>query len=220
MRAAIFDLDGTLAETAPDLIGAANDLAIAHKLSPLVVSNHRKTAGRGGKALLRAVLAESGEVADESWIDRLFPEFLATYENRIDRDSRLFEDVELALAELSERGWRLAICTNKPERLARILLARLGVADAFGAIIGADTLPVRKPNPAPVWAAIDGCGGARNMAVMIGDSATDRNAARAAGAPCALASFGYAEEPLDELAPEGIFHGFGELPALLDRLVR
>jgi len=220
MRAAIFDLDGTLADTAPDLIGAANDLALARGLSPLPVSAHRRTAGRGGKALLRAVLAESRAPIDEGRVDALFPEFLTVYEGRIDRESRLFDDVSAMLARLDRDGWRLAVCTNKPERLARILLHRLGVAGAFCAIIGADTLPVRKPDPAPVWAAIDGCGGARDRAVLIGDSATDRNAARAAGALCALASFGYADEPMETLAPEAVFHGFAELPDLLDAMVR
>lgn len=220
MRAAIFDLDGTLADTAPDLIGAANDLAAAHGLSPLAAGAHRITAGKGGKALLRAVLTESGAAIDEDRIDELFPEFLVAYEARIDQESALFADVEAALEALAGQGWRLAVCTNKPERLARILLDRLGVTGAFGAIIGADTLPVRKPDPAPVWAAIEGCGGARDKAVMIGDSVTDRDAARAAGALCALASFGYATEPMESLAPEAVFHGFAELPDLLNAMVR
>ena len=145
MRAAIFDLDGTLADTAPDLIGAANDLAVLHKLTPLSAAQHRMTAGKGGKALIRAVLEGSGAAVDEHRIDALFPEFLTVYEARIDQESVLFDDVETMLADLSGAGWRLAVCTNKPERLARILLDRLGVAEAFGAIIGADTLPVRKP---------------------------------------------------------------------------
>lgn len=220
MRAAIFDLDGTLAETAPDLLGAANDLAQAHGLTPLLpVVNHRLIAGQGGKALLRALRVNSAKPADESWVDAMFPEFLDAYEDRIDRESTLYSDVEKTLADLERRGWRLAVCTNKPERLARILLDRLGIAAAFPAIIGADTLPVRKPEPEPVWAAIEGCGGARDRAVMIGDSATDRNAARAAGAACALASFGYAEEPVSELAPEAVFHAYSELPALLEEMV-
>lgn len=220
MRAAIFDLDGTLADTAPDLIGAVNDLAEARGLSPLNAAQCRTTAGKGGKALIRAVLTESGAAFDEARVDALFPEFLAIYEARIDQESALFAGAEAMLADLSAAGWRLAICTNKPERLARILLDRLGVAGSFGAIIGADTLPVRKPEPEPVWAAIDGCGGARDRAVLIGDSVTDRNAARAAGVLSALAAFGYATEPLEELAPEAVFHGLAELPSLLDAMVR
>ncbi len=220
MRAAIFDLDGTLAETAPDLLGAANDLAAVHGLRPLLpLATHRLTAGQGGKAMLRALRFHSDMPADEGWVDAMFPEFLDAYEARIDRESRLYGDVAATLTELEGQGWRLAVCTNKPERLARILLDRLGIAAAFPSIIGADTLPVRKPDPEPVWAAIEGCGGARDRAVMIGDSATDRDAARAAGAQCALASFGYALEPLKELAPEAIFHEYSELPPLLDAMV-
>ena len=127
MRAAIFDLDGTLAETAPDLLGAANDLAALHDLTPLLpLATHRLTAGQGGKAMLRALRFNSDMPADEGWVDAMFPEFLDAYEARIDRESRLYGDVAATLTELEGQGWRLAVCTNKPERLARILLIGWG----------------------------------------------------------------------------------------------
>ena len=131
----------------------------------------------------------------------------------------LFPGVEAALAALKAAGWRMGICTNKPEALAQLLLDRLGVRAHFGALLGADTLAVRKPDPDHVWQTISRVGGDRRRAVMIGDTATDVNAARAAGIPCAVAGFVMPPEQISALSPEAVFHSYHMLPDILEQLV-
>lgn len=218
-KCAVFDLDGTLAETAPDLVGALNALLAEIDLPPVDPAEARRTAGMGGRMLIVYGHRAAGAALDEARIAALLPRFLVHYEARIDAQSHLFDGVPPTLDALSDAGWRLAVCTNKPERLARILLERLGVLDRFGSLIGADSLPTRKPDPAPVWAAIDRARGDRSRAVMIGDTATDRDAARNAGIPAALVDFGYATEDVARLSPEAIVSRFADLPGALERLV-
>ena len=149
MNSVIFDLDGTLADTSRDLIDGANiTLRRMGCGEPLDAVKDNQTAFRGGRAMLRAGLTRTGAAARvDQLADQLYPAFLQDYEVVISRTTRLYEGVESALSALSESGWKLGICTNKPERLARILLARLNVLHRFGSLVGADTLPVRKPDP-------------------------------------------------------------------------
>lgn len=217
-RAAIFDLDGTLAETAPDLIGAANALLEVHGLPPFDAKAARLMAGLGGKALIRHGFASAGDPRDESEINALFPHYLELYEARIDRDSRLYEGVPETLDRLAAAGWRLGVCTNKPEGLARLLLERLGVLGRFAALVGADTLPVRKPDPRPLLHCIAEVGGAPARSALIGDSRTDRDAARNARVASVLVRFGYAQEPIDSLSPEAKIDHFSDLEAALETL--
>jgi phosphoglycolate phosphatase len=219
MRVAAFDLDGALADTAADLIGALNDLAALERgLAPIPL-DERPTAGKGGRALIRRGMEAAGAAADEARVDALFPLYLDLYEARITRETRLYPDAEACLDALAAEGWRLAICTNKPERLARRLLEALGVAGRFHAILGADTLPVRKPDPLHLIETIARAGGARERAFLLGDTRTDRECARRAGVPCALVSHGYADVPLEALAPEAVIGGLSELPGLAPRLI-
>lgn len=220
-RGALFDLDGTLADTSGDLIAAANATLAAGGLSGrLDPAADAGTSGKGGRAMLRLGLARSGVAAGEiePWVEAAFPGFLAEYEAAIAVHSRLFEGVEAALEVLAASGWRLAVCTNKPEGLARILLAELGVLDRFAALVGADTLPVRKPDPRPVWAAAERAGAARDRSVMVGDTVTDREAARAAGLPCVLMDMGVSADVVAELDAEAVLSRFADLPAVLERL--
>lgn len=222
MRGAIFDLDGTLADTAADLLAAANDVLGPRGLPLLDLDRDRAYAGRGARSMIRRSLSlavappDAGEA--EVVADALYPDLLRAYESRLHQQTRLFDGVTDCLDTLAAAGWRLGVCTNKPERLAVALLASLGVLDRFGAVLGADSLPVRKPHPAHLAETARRAGALPGRSVMLGDTLTDLATARAAGVPCVLVSFGFAAEPLTELAPEAIVDHFDEVPPLLERL--
>jgi len=219
MRTAVFDLDGTLADTAADLIAAANvALAEGGYGAPLAFATDRAAAFAGGRAMLRLGLARRGALVDGPVVERLYPRLLAAYAQALCEETRLYDGAEAALAALAAAGWRLGICTNKPLDLAEALLARLGVRDRFAAVLGAESLPQRKPDPAPVLATIARSGGVPARAVMVGDTAADREAARAAGIPCVLVDFG-PEGAAAALRPEAVIVHFNQLPSLAERLV-
>jgi len=216
-RSAIFDLDGTLAHTAPDLVGAANDLMAEQGLPPINVSIAEKTAGFGAKALIRAAFDNAKEAYDEARVDALFHPFLDRYAERIADESCLYDGAEAALDSLAQDGWLLGICTNKPEGLAIELMTRLGALERFGALLGADTLPVRKPDPTHLFQTIARIGGDPAAAGMIGDTDTDLKTARNAEIPCILTSFGYSHIPVARLKPDVIVDRFEQIPAALER---
>lgn len=218
IRAAIFDLDGTLADTAADLVAAANAVAAEEGWPALDPVGDRTTAGRGSRALLRLAMARAG-CDDADRVERLVPRFLELYEDRIDAESRLFPGALACLDALQADGWRLGLCTNKPEGLARLLLDRLGIAARFAAILGADTLPVRKPDPLHLIETVRRAGGVITQAVLIGDTDTDRRTASAAGTPCILTRFGYATVPPETLAPEALIDDLSEVPAVAAALL-
>lgn len=214
-RVAVFDLDGTLADTAPDLVGAMNDLASSERgLARLDARTERATAGRGGRALIRRSLELAGAPADEARVDGLFPLYLEAYGARLVDETALFPGAAACLDALETEGWRLAICTNKPEGLARRLLDALGIGARFESLIGADTLAVRKPDPLALIEAAGRAGGEARRALMIGDTRTDRETARRAGARCVLCRFGYSDEPIDGLSPEAAIEALAELPGV------
>ena len=222
MRGAIFDLDGTLADTAGDLLAAAN-AALARRGLPLLdAAADRSFAGRGARSMIRRSLALAGRDDDTpealGLIDAVYPDLLYAYEARIAHETTLFEGAEAAVEALVAAGWRIGICTNKPERLALLLLDALGVRDRFAAILGADTLHVRKPDPEHFRETARRIGADPARSVMIGDTLTDLTTARRAGVPCVLTGFGFAAEPLDELAPDAVVAHFDELPPVLERL--
>lgn len=220
MRTVIFDLDGTLVDTSRDLIAAANACFEAMGAGAMLEAEaDAATAFRGGRAMLRLGLARLGRAEAEAEIDRWYPRLLAAYEVGIDRDSRLYPGAMEAVAALSAGGWRVGICTNKPAGLAELLLSRLGVRDAFAALVGADTLPVRKPDPAPYREAVRRAGGDPARSLLIGDTVTDRDTARAAGVPVVLVTFGPGGGEVAALAPDGLLDHYAALPALADRLV-
>jgi phosphoglycolate phosphatase len=220
MRAAVFDLDGTLADTSDDLIAAANDTFAEVGLGrPLRPRRDRAIAFAGGRAMLRAGFARRERPWDEADVSRLYPRLVELYGGALDVHTRLYDGVEAALGRLAGAGWALGICTNKPERLAVLLLERLGVVRRFAAIVGADTLTVRKPDPRHVLETITRAGGVPDQSVLVGDTATDREAARRAGVPCVLVGFGPEREIAELLAPEALVDHFDDLPDLLERLV-
>jgi phosphoglycolate phosphatase len=204
----VFDLDGTLADTAADLMAAAN----ACLPRPMLGPGDETTAFAGGRAMLRLGLARLGQPWDEAMVDAAYPRLLAAYAADIARHTRLYPGAGETLDALRVGGYRLAICTNKPEGLALQLLDRLGVLPMFDAIVGADTLPVRKPDPTPYRLAVDRSGGGRSF--LLGDTITDRDTARAAGVPVALVGFGPEGPGVAALQPDAILHAYADLPAL------
>jgi phosphoglycolate phosphatase len=219
MRTAIFDLDGTLVDTAVDLVAAMNALADEEGFAPLDPVTHRAVAGAGGRALIRAAMTRTGLTPDEDRVAALWPRYLAHYADHVTGRSTLFPGARACLDGLAAGGWRLGLCTNKPEGLARQVLDHFDITRCFGAILGADTLPVKKPDPRHLTETIARCGGAQGGAVLIGDTMTDRATARAAGVPCILTRFGYAVEAPEALAPEGWVDDLAEVPPLAARLL-
>ncbi|MFQ5623343.1 MAG: HAD-IA family hydrolase [Paracoccaceae bacterium] len=216
MRAAIFDLDGTLADTSDDLIAAANSCFERDWLDPVA---DVATAFAGGRAMLRLALERAGDGVDQSDFETLFGRFLEAYSAGLDVHSQLYPGAAECLERLSGAGWRLGVCTNKPEALARRLLHSLGVLPVLGALVGADTLPVRKPDPRPLQETARRLGVGMARTVMIGDSAPDLAAALAAGVPGVICTF-YARPPGDPpLRAAASFSHFRQLPALLDRMI-
>ncbi|WP_424927721.1 HAD hydrolase-like protein [Amaricoccus tamworthensis] len=220
MRTAVFDLDGTLADTSADLIAAAN-AALAHgghgvELDPL---SDAKIAFAGGRAMLTAGLTrlEHPEMAGQ--VETLYPVLLDAYRDKISVHTRLYDGVEGTLDALEARGWILAVCTNKPEALALDLLERLGLGQRFRAMLGADTLPVRKPDPTHLLETVARAGGRREASVLIGDTVTDRETARRAEVPCVLVGFGPEGRAVADLNPEAIVDSYSELPDVLEGLV-
>lgn len=219
MRTVIFDLDGTLADTSQDLIAAANAcfVALGHGalLDPV---GDAATAFRGGRAMLRLGFSRLGPV-DEALIEAQFPPFLQHYADNLDTHTTLYPGAMKAVDALKSDGFAVGICTNKPEGLAQELLTRLGVRDAFASLIGADTLPTRKPDPAPYFEAVQRAGGDPACSLIIGDTETDRATARAANVPCVLVTFGPEGHDVARHDPEALLDHFDDLPALAHRLL-
>lgn len=220
MRTVIFDLDGTLADTSGDLIAAANvcfvDMGFGELLDP---DKDAATALRGGRAMLTLGLARLNRSQDNEVLDRYYPLLLSAYKGAIDVHTVLYPGAMDAVERLKSLGYGVGICTNKPQVLADILLQRLGVRDAFDSMIGADTLAVRKPDPEPLREAARRAGGDPARCVLIGDSDTDRNTARAAGVPSVLVTFGPAGGDMAALRPEALLDDFADLPGVVQRLI-
>ncbi|MDE2792592.1 MAG: HAD-IA family hydrolase [Paracoccaceae bacterium] len=224
MKAAVFDLDGTLADTSRDLIRAANSClaGVSGKFGsgPLDPGQDAATAFAGGRAMIRLGLTRLGSAWSETEVDSLYLEFLAQYADAIDLETVLYPGVAEALGRLAERGYARAVCTNKPEALALELLGRLGILDRFGAVLGADSLPVRKPDPEHLFETIRRVGGSPRQSVLVGDTSNDRETARRAGIPCILVTFGPNGSGVQQLEPEGLLDSFEDLPRLVDSVIR
>lgn len=213
----VFDLDGTLVDTSADLIAAANACFRARGLGDLLdpVAD-ALTAFHGGRAMLSAGFARAGDgvLIPPGAVDEDYQRLLDFYAQDIARHSRPYPGVEAALAALSAEGWRLTICTNKPEGLAEQLLDILGLRGWFGGLVGADTLPVRKPDPRPYREAVARAGGEVANSFLVGDTRTDHATARAAGVRVALVGFGPEGAGVARLAPDAILDSYAALPAL------
>lgn len=219
MRTVIFDLDGTLADTSGDLIAAANACFRAMGLGDVLdPGQDQGIALRGGKMMLTRGLERVGAFRAET-VERYYPVLLEEYAGAIDRHTEMYPGAMDAVAALKSDGYGVGICTNKPEALAETLLRRLGVRPAFASMVGADTLPVRKPDPEPLREAARRAGGDPARCVLVGDSDTDRNTARAAGVPSVLVTFGPSGADMAALEPEALLHDYRDLPALVSRLI-
>jgi len=219
MRTVVFDLDGTLADTSADLIAAANACFRGLGHGDLLDQTDALTAFHGGRAMLRLGFGRLG-IVSEAAVDAQYPVLLAAYGAAIDRQTHIYPGAVEAVEELRRAGYATAVCTNKPEGLAETLLQRLGVRDLFGALVGAGTLPVRKPDPAPLLEAIRRAGGDARRALLVGDTATDRDTGRAAGVPVALVTFGPEGTGVARLAPDALLERFADLGAVAARLIR
>jgi phosphoglycolate phosphatase len=213
-----FDLDGTLVDTAPDLIGALNEVLAEHGLPALPVGAARSLVGRGARALIELGFAEAGRVLTPDQTPALLERFLSVYLGRVARESLPFEGLEPALDRLSALGARLAVCTNKRTDLSLALLDALKLTSRFEAVIGSD-LVAQKPDPRLLYLAIERAGGVKERALFVGDSYVDHATARAAGVPIVGVSFGYVEEPLKPQDFDAMIDAFAELPAAAERLL-
>lgn len=213
MKTAIFDLDGTLADTSLDLLAAANACFDRPWLTP---EDDLATSYEGGRAMLRVAYTRQGRAWSEAEVDAAYPQLLGHYEKTLSRHSTLFPGVEAALDGLGAAGWRLGVCTLKPEYLAEALLQELGVRDRFHALYGSDSLPYKKPDPRHLHDTVAAAGGDPARAVLVGDSRTDRETARAAQIPCVLVTFRPAGLDVVGMAPEGLLDHYDELAAVLE----
>jgi len=214
-----FDLDGTLVDTAPDLIGTLNWLLAQEGVAALPVDEARPFIGRGARWMIERGYQAAGVMLEAGRVQPLFDRFIARYNDHIADESRPFPGVVEALEALKARGARLVVCTNKLTGLSVNLLEALDLARLFDAVVGADAAPAVKPDPRHLETAIAAAGGSKDRALLVGDAATDAGAARAAGVPLILVSFGYTETPAAELDPDILIHHFDELPAACVRLL-
>jgi len=217
-RSVIFDLDGTLADTSGDLLAAANacfkDLGLCDLLGP----DDAGTALRGGRAMLRLGFSRvSGFGEDE--VDAQYQPLLEHYARDLDTHTVMYPGAMDAVSALKTAGYAVGICTNKPEALAEDLMTRLGVRDAFGALLGADSLPVRKPDPLHLTETVRRLGCDPLQTVLVGDTKTDRDTSRNAGVPSILVTFGPSGEDMSALSPEALLNDYRDLPQIVAQLI-
>lgn len=218
LAAIVFDLDGTLIDSVPDLHAAGNMTLEERGLAPIDLATARRFVGDGGRVFVRRALAERGVTLDADELTAATERFIALYEAHASDRTLPYPDVPETLATLKQSGLRLGICTNKPERATHKVLALLGLDHLFDAIVGGDTLPVRKPDPAHARAVLEELGVAPEAACMVGDNEHDSTAGRGAGMPFILMSYGYARTPLAEIPAEARLDRFGDLPGALASL--
>ena len=215
----VYDLDGTLADTAEDLVATLNWLLAREGRAPLKVENAGSLVGAGARALIARGFAASGRSLEPEKLEALFVDYLSYYSAHIMERSRLYPGVDKALAAFERAGWRQAVCTNKTESLAKLLITKLGIAGRFAFVCGQDTFGIGKPDAKPLLATIAASGGARERAIMVGDSDTDIKTARAANVPVIAVDFGYADVPVEELGPDRVVSHFDELMQACEALL-
>jgi phosphoglycolate phosphatase len=211
----VFDLDGTLVDTAPDLIATLNTILSREGLPPVNFADARNMVGGGARSMIESGLRAEGVTPAAAEVERLVGQFIEHYAAHIADRSRPFPGVEAALDELVSGGCRLAVCTNKLEWLSLRLLDALGLTKRFAAICGADTFGVQKPDAAILHGTVARAGGHLARAIMVGDAITDIAVARAAGIAVVGVDFGYSETPIADLAPDRVVSSFARLPAAI-----
>lgn len=218
-RTIVFDLDGTLIDTAPDLIDTLNVVFAREGLPSVAYDSARHLVGAGARTMIARGVEAHGRTLPPAKLDQMFADFIAYYSEHIADRSRPFPGLIETLDALAAQGDCLAVCTNKLERLSLRLLDALGLARRFAAICGQDTFGIQKPDPDVLRRTIAAAGGDMQRAIMIGDSITDIRTARAAGIPVIAVDFGYSDKPVMELSPDDIISHFAQLPASIAALV-
>ena len=208
----VFDLDGTLVETAPDLVATLNVVLARESMAPVPYETARNFVGGGARLMLAQGIKADGRTVEPARLDRMFADFIAYYADNVAVHSRPYPGLIEALDILEGRGHRFAVCTNKLEHLSMLLLNELKLTDRFDAICGQDTFAIAKPDPEILRRTIAAAGGDPGRAVMIGDSETDILTARAAGIPVVAVDFGYSEKPVAEYRPDRLISHFAQLP--------
>lgn len=216
----VFDLDGTLVDTAPDLAAATNHVLTRFALPAVDESEIRQYVGNGALAMIRGALREHGRTVNDGELMDLFEMFITHYAANIAKTSRPYPGVIASLESFAAQGAKLAVCTNKLEVHARLLLDALGMSHHFHALTGRDTLPVCKPNPGHLTGTIDLARGDVARAIMIGDSETDIATAKAARIPVVAVDFGYATEPVSTYAPDAIISHYDDLARAIAPMLR
>jgi phosphoglycolate phosphatase len=218
--AVIFDLDGTLVDTAPDLLASLNFVLTRAGHRPVVPAELRNLVGHGVRALFERAFRQTGHEASTDELNGYSKEFLVHYRANIARESRPFPSVPETLNALSGQGAGLGICTNKPHDLTELLLNELDLTRHFGAVVGGGRMPYNKPDPRHVLDVVTALKSSPERAVFVGDSPVDVAAARAAKIPVIAMSYGYTPVPANELGADAVTADFSGLPGLISRLVR
>lgn len=220
MTAIIFDLDGTLIDTAPDLIETLNVILTREGFDAISFEEARMDIGAGAKRLLERGIAKHGHSVSPDRLNDLFDDYLDYYSSHIADHSRPFPGLEKALDTLAADGCTFAVCTNKLEWLSVRLLDELNLSKRFAAIVGQDTIKIAKPNPAVLHHTIKATGKDFSRAIMVGDSKTDIDTARAAGIPVIAVDFGYTDTPVSMLNPDAVISHFDALPGAVNKLIQ
>ena len=219
VRTVVFDLDGTLVDTGPDLISALNFVLDREGLPPVPLESARTMIGAGARRLIERGLEQDGRSDSPKDITRLTDDFIEYYAAHIADGSRPFDGLESALDDLQANGYRFAVCTNKLEWLSKLLLDRLGLSARFAAICGADTFGISKPDPAILQQTVARAGGQLSTTIMVGDAGPDIGVARRAGIPVIGVEFGYTDVPIVDLKPDRLIGHMSELPAAVESLI-
>jgi phosphoglycolate phosphatase len=215
----VFDLDGTLVDTAPDLINALNFVLNREGMPAVPMKSARNLIGGGARRLIERGLELDGRQAGLADITRMTDDFIGHYAAHIADQSQPFEGLEGALDDLSARGYRFAVCTNKLEWLSKLLLDQLGLSSRFSAFCGADTFGVSKPDPAILRQTVARAGGQLASTIMVGDAGPDVGVARRAGVPIIGVEFGYTEVPIADLRPDRLIGHMRDLSAAVESLI-
>lgn len=214
----VFDLDGTLLETAPDLVGTLNWILNEEGLKSIPLQTAKTYIGQGAKMMIENGFKANEKSINPERVEELMPVFLAHYEARISRESHAFPNLLTVLDQLSSDGWDFAVCTNKHERLARILLKDLDLTERFVAITGGNTFENKKPHPEHLLKTIALTTSKPENAIMVGDSISDINAAKAAGIPVIAVDFGYTPVHVKDLSPDIVISDFDQLHEAIESI--
>jgi phosphoglycolate phosphatase len=214
-----FDLDGTLVDSAPDLIGTLNRLLVQEGLASAPLESAQTLIGSGARALLVHGFEAAGAPIERAQSDELFERFLVDYAAHIADGSQPFEGVVETLERLKERGAILVVATNKRSDLSELLLEKLDLTRHFAAVVGPDRVSARKPSGAHLKEAVSMAGGDPARAIMVGDAAPDAGAAKDAGIPCVLVTFGYTPTPVEDLGGDVLIDDFEDVEEAIDGLL-